>query len=158
MFTSIERRSTIVVVSAILVACVGASALAQEASVKTLTLQESMDIALTENLSVKVAVEKVEMAKQKVNEARAAFMPVLSVSGSYTYFGELPTIELDLGLPPELMEIFGGEAGAEQDGGSTEIETGSEDTYRAGLSLQQPIFTWGKLLNNYKQFKLSLEA
>lgn len=138
------------------------SASGQEASVRTLssnevkelTLQESIDIALADNLSVKTAEEKVETAEQKVKEARAAMMPSLSGSGSYTYFGKLPTIEFDLelpGIPPELMGGAGG-------GGPTEIEMGHEDTYRGGLSLQQPIFTWGKIHNNYKQTKLSLEA
>lgn len=156
MFIRMERYVAIPVVSAILMACMWGSALGQEAPIKTLSLQESMDTAMAENLSMKAAEEKVETAKQKVNEARAGFMPVLSASGSYVFFGKLPTVELDLGLPPEIMEMFGVEGA--QDSGPTEIETGSEDSYRAGLSLQQPIFTWGKILNNYKQSKLSLEA
>jgi outer membrane protein TolC len=119
-----------------------------------MTLQESIDMALVENLTVKAAEEKVETAEQKVKEVRAAFMPVLSASGSYTYFGELPTIEFDLELPGIPPELVGGAGG----GGPTEIETGFEDTYRGELSLQQPIFTWGKIYNNYKQAKLSLEA
>ena len=156
MFIRIKGYIAIPVVSALLIACAWGSALGQEAPIKTLSLQESMDTAMAENLSVKAAEEKVETAKQKINEARAGFMPVLSASGSYVFFGKLPTVELDLGLPPEIMEMFG--AGGAEDSGPSEIETGSEDSYRAGLSLQQPIFTWGKILNNYKQSKLSLEA
>lgn len=156
MFIRIKGYMAIPVVSALLIACMWGSALGQEAPIKTLSLQESMDTAMAENLSMKAAEEKVETAKQKVNEARAGFMPVLSASGSYVFFGKLPTVELDLGLPPEIMEMFGVEGA--QDSGPTEIETGSEDSYRVGLSLQQPIFTWGKILNNYKQSKLSLEA
>lgn len=156
MFIRMERYIAISVVSALLIACMWGSALSQETPIRTLSLQESMDTAMAENLSVKIAEEKVEAAKQKVNEARAGFIPVLSASGSYTFFGKLPTIELDLGLPPEIMEMFG--AGGAQDSGPTEIETGSENTYRAGLSLQQPIFTWGQILNNYRQSKLGLEA
>ncbi len=136
---------------------------AQEASGRTLTLQESTDIALAENLSVKAAEEKVETAKQKVKEARGAFMPVLSASGSYTYFGELPTMELEfdpsmLGLSPEMMQMMGTGAETEEDAEPNEMAMGKEDTYRAGLSIQQPIFTWGKIYNNYKQANLSLEA
>ena len=156
MSICIGRYFAIPVVSAFILACAWGSAPGQEASVRTLSLQESIDTALAENLSVKTAEEKVETAKQKVNEARAGFMPALSASGSYTYFGKLPTMEFDIGLPPELLEMIG--AGGAQDSGPTEIEMGEEDTYRAGLSLRQPIFTWGQLLNNYKQSKLSLEA
>ena len=127
------------------------AALGQEASIRILILQESIDIALVDNLSVKAAEEKVKTAEQKVKEARSAMMPSISGSGSYTYFGKLPTIEFDLELPGNLAEVMGG-------GGPTEIEMGYEDTYRAGLSIQQPIFTWGKIYNNYKQAKLSLGA
>ena len=151
-----RRRLAIAFISTFLLACSWGFALGQGTPVRTLSLQESIDTAMIENLSVKVAEEKVETAKQKVNEARAGFMPVLSASGSYVFFGRLPTVELDLGLPPEVMEMFGVEGA--QDSGPSEIETGSEDTYRVGLSLQQPIFTWGQILNNYKQSKLSLEA
>jgi outer membrane protein TolC len=140
---------------------------AQDASARTLTLQESVDLALAQNLSVKTAEEKVETAKQKVSEARAGFMPVLSASGSYTYFGKLPTMNLDfspedLGLPPGLLGMPGGKEEIPQTESAEEessgIEMGSEDTYRAGVSIQQPIFTWGKIYNNYKQSRLSLEA
>jgi len=159
MFTSIKRRFAVSVILALFAAFTWVS----EAPARTLTLQESMDIALAENLSVKAADEKVEVAKQKVSEARAAFMPVLSASGSYTYFGELPTMEFDLdlsamGLSPEILQMMSG--GQEPAGESepSEIPMGEEDTYKVGVSLQQPIFTWGKICNNYKQSKLSLEA
>jgi outer membrane protein len=141
-------------------ACAWVSTFGEEVSVRTLTLQESIDMALADNLSVKAAEEKVKTAEQKVGESRAAFMPVLSASGSYTYMGEIPTIEMEfdsamLGLASEMM---GGGAEAEAGGGPTEIPMGYEDTYKAGLSIQQPVFTWGKVYNNYKQAKLSLEA
>ena len=155
MSICIRKRYVVIVISVFLLACARLSALGQGTSVRALSLQESIDTAMAENLSVKIAEEKVEAAKQKVNEAKAAFMPVISASGSYTFFGKLPTTELDLDLPPEILGMFGGGG---QTSGSSEIEIGSEDTYRAGLSLQQPIFTWGQILNNYKQSKFSMEA
>jgi outer membrane protein TolC len=167
MFARVGRSFMTVIASIMLFACVWGNALGQEASVRTLTLQESIDIAMTENLSMKTAEEKVETAKQKVNEARAAFMPVVSASGSYTYFGELPTMEFDfdasmLGLSPELMQMMGGgqdqPQAQEQESEPPEIPMGEEDTYQVGVSIQQPIFTWGKIYNNYKQSRLSLEA
>jgi outer membrane protein TolC len=159
MLLYIRKRLTTAVASSVLLIGIWVSALGQETSLRTLTLQESVASALDHNLSVKVAEEKVEIAKQKVKEARAALMPSLSGTGSYTYFGKLSTIEFDLdpsilGLPPEMM----GGAGAAQSSEPTEIEMGFEDTYKAGLSLQQPIFTWGKIYNNYKQAMLGLEA
>ena len=136
------------------------SASAEEASVRALTLQESINIALTDNLSMKTAEEKVRMAEQKAKEARAAFMPVLSASGSYTYFGELPTMQFDFdpsmfGLPPEIM---GNGAEAKESAEPNEIPMGQEDTYKVGLTIQQPVFMWGKIHNSYKQAILNLEA
>lgn len=163
MFYLTGKRFVIPVASVILFACAWMSASGQEVSNRTLTMEESMATALSKNLTVKAAEARVEMAKQKVNEARAAFMPVLSASGSYTYFGELPIMTFDfdpsaLGLSPELMEALGGDAGATTESEPSEIPVGEEDTYRAGLSIQQPIFAWGKIHNNYKQAKLSMEA
>ena len=126
-----------------------ASVLGQE----TLSLQESIDMAMAENLSVKATQEKVNTAEQKIKEAIAAMLPSLSASGSYTYFGKLPTMVFDIdpsmfGLPPELLETMGGGAQAQGDAQPNEIP----------VALQQPIFMWGKLYNNYKQSKLNLEA
>ena len=139
------------------------SASGQEAAVRALTLQESIDIALEDSLSLKIAEERVRTAEQKVNEARAAMIPSLSANGSYTYFGKLPTMIFDfdpsaLGLSPEIMGLLGGGSEAPEDSAPSEIPVGQEDTYRAGLTVQQPVFMWGKLYNNCKQAKSGLEA
>lgn len=139
------------------------SAHGQETSIRALTLQKTIEMAMANNLTVKAAEEKVKTAEQRVNEARASFMPVLSATGSYTYFGKLRTMKFEfdpsmLGLSPEMLQMMGGGAQPDGDKGPSEIPMGEEDTYRAGLSIQQPIFVWGKIYNNYKQAKLSLEA
>jgi outer membrane protein TolC len=54
--------------------------------------------------------------------------------------------------------MMGGGAQPQEDAEPNRIPVGQEDTYRAGLTIQQPIFMWGKLYNNYRQVKLSLEA
>lgn len=130
------------------------SAYGQEGSIKTMTLQESIDIAMANNLTIKSSQEKVKTAEHKVNEARAGFMPSVSATAGYMYYGNLPTMEFNLdlsalGLPPGL---------APESSGSSEIPLGNEDTYSAALSAQQPLFTWWKITNNYKQAKLNLEA
>jgi len=164
MFNITTKRFVIPIVSAILLSCAWVSASGQEISPRTLNLEESINIALAENLTVKSAEAGLEIAKQKVNEARAGFMPVLSATGSYTYFGELPTMDIDFdlsafGLSPELMQMMGMDTPpADEESKSGGIPVGSVDTYSAGLSLQQPLFTWGKIYNNYKQAKISMEA
>jgi len=131
------------------------SAWCQDKVIKILTLQDSIQIAMENNLMIKNAHEKVKSAELKVNEARASMMPSISATGSYTYMGEIPTIEFN--LDPSALGLPAGIPGMGS-GGKNEIPMGYEDTYSAGLSAQQPIFTWWKLSNNYKQAKLSLEA
>lgn len=155
---------TLCLASCILILISWSSVYGQETSGKTLTLQESISSALENNLAIKTAEEKVETAKQKVKEALGAMLPSLSASGSYTYFGELPTTVFDIdpsmfGLPPEMMQAMGGDgADAEEESEPNRIPMGQEDTYRAGLTLQQPVFMWGKLYNNYKQAKFGFQA
>jgi len=156
------NRYVILTVMVFLSAYIGASALSQE-TFRAMTLRESIATALANNLSVKAAEEKVKLAEAQVNEARGAMMPNISGSGSYTYFGKLPEMEFD--FSGMLSGMLGGGQGAPPSsgdglptGGSVRIPVGKEDTYQIGLSLQQPIFTWGKIYNAYKQAKLSLEA
>ena len=142
----------------------------------TFTLQESIAFAKENSKSIKMTIENVELAKGKVNEAISAVLPNLSGSGSYTYFIEPPVI-LDektmADMQKALSSIFPpGMTMPPSDG--TEVtmpppteETGQEGptsieadkhNYQASVTLQQPLFTWGKLLNNHKQAKLSLQA
>lgn len=140
------------------------------------TLQESIDFARENSKKIKSAMENVESAKGKVNEAISGMLPQLSANGSYTYFVEPPVImdektmadmqealasifppmpQPDEGaMPPTGTEVPAYE-GAEQ--GPTSIEA-DKHNYQASLSLQQPLFTWGKIYNNYKQAKLNLQA
>ncbi|MFQ6040460.1 MAG: TolC family protein [Candidatus Poribacteria bacterium] len=141
----------------------------------TFTLQESIVFAKENSKSIKIAQENIELAKGKVNEALSAMLPNLSGGGSYTYFIEPPVI-LDektmADMQKALSSIFPpgmsippsteGEAtippGAETpQQGPTRIEA-DKHNYKVSATLQQPLFTWGKLLNNYKQAKLNLQA
>lgn len=129
----------------------------------TLTLQESLDFAYKNSKSIKLAQEKVNLAEGKVSEALAAMLPNISGSGSYTYFIQ-PLIIMDEETISQMQEAFKGilpetppEQPAEGSELSSEIEA-DKHNLRASLSLQQPLFTWGKLINNYKQAKFNLEA
>ncbi|MBD3180901.1 hypothetical protein GF312_01345 [Candidatus Poribacteria bacterium] len=162
MYKCFGKHFIIPVTTAIFMVYMICSAVAQEGNTSTLTLEGSIDAAMENNLSIKTAEEKVETARHKVKEALGAMFPSLSANASYTYFGKLPTMAFDLdpsalGIPPEMLEMMG--QGAAQEGSEpNEIPMGEEDTYSTGLTLQQPLFMWGKLINNYKQTKYSLEA
>ncbi|MGB9595245.1 MAG: TolC family protein [Candidatus Poribacteria bacterium] len=128
----------------------------------TMTLEESIEAAMKNNLGLKTAEEKVKSAEQKVNEARSAMLPSASVTGSYTYLGKTDT--------SSFSSLLGGGIGgfgapAKIDQGSFGGMTGlpftikiPKDNYNVGLAVRQPLFTWGKIFNAYKQSKLALEA
>ncbi|MBM3235383.1 TolC family protein [Candidatus Poribacteria bacterium] len=152
----------------------GEDVIAQQQST-TFTLQESIAFAKENSKSIKMAIENVELAKGKVNEAISAMLPNLSGSGSYTYFLEPPVVldektmadmqkALSSIFPPGMTMPSSTEGGitmpqstevAKQ--GPTSIEA-DKHNYKASATLQQPLFTWGKLMNNYKQAKLNWQA
>lgn len=106
-----------------------------------LSLDQCLETAYKNNKPLLQLEEKINSARYKIEEARSGFFPQLSLSGSYTRLGNVPgyespgmTIMLDsmkLQFPP------------------TKITMGSADNYNFGLSLQQPLFTWGKIRNSY---------
>ncbi len=159
------RESLIIIMAFILIFSVN-NTFSQESS--SLTLEECIKIAMENNISIKSAQEKVKLAEQKVNEARASFMPSISGSGTYTYAGKLPEFEIDFssmlsgmpagaqGAPPEDNMSSGGFSG--MGSSSSAFAFGKKHTSQVGLSLQQAIFTWGKILNSYKQANLNLES
>lgn len=137
----------------------------------TLTLQESLDFAYKNSKSIKIAQENVKLTEGKVDEAIAAMLPNISGTGSYTYFIK-PLVVMDEETISQMQEAFKGMFPAMPPGtgagmpptqpaagpaSPTKIEA-DEHNFRASATLQQPLFTWGKLINNYKQAKLNLEA
>ena len=104
---------------------------------QALTLNEAIDIALNNNLQILLAKEKAKEAEQKVKGAFAGYFPSLSLNGTYTHLGEVPSIS----LPPP----FG------------EVPMGEQDTTSFTLSLTQPVYTSGKLTLAHKQARLNYQ-
>jgi len=67
---------------------------AQE-STETFTLAHGINHALSNSREFQVAQKDVELAAEKVKEARAALLPQLTLDASYTFNGDLSTIVLD---------------------------------------------------------------
>jgi len=129
------------------------------------TLRESITFARENSKSVKMVLENVELKKGKVTEAISAMLPNLSGSGSYTYFIEPPVI-LDEQTMADMQKAIASifppgmpvpQATEGQNQESSVIEA-DKHNYQVSVALQQPLFTWGKLINNYKQAKLNLQA
>jgi outer membrane protein TolC len=97
---------------------------------RELTLEKSIEIALQSNKKVLAARERVAGTKGELIVARAGFLPVLSLGGNYLRLAEGQKISM---------------------GGGSEIVVRAEDTYSASATIEQPIFTWGRILNSYRQ-------
>ncbi|MDR2859001.1 MAG: TolC family protein [Mediterranea sp.] len=88
----------------------------------TLTLDRALEIALSENPTIIVAGQEIELKKQANREAYAGLFPEASLSGSYSRTLKKQTMVMD----------FGGQ--------STTIKMGSDNTYNGGLSVSLPLF------------------
>ncbi|MDI6807940.1 MAG: TolC family protein [Candidatus Eisenbacteria bacterium] len=106
----------------------------------TLNLEKSLDTAYKNNRGRLAQKEKILTSQFKISEARAGFYPRLSLQGSYTYLGVVPSFVFSM---PGL--------------GTRTIPMGFQDNYNFKLVLQQPIFTWGRLRNAYSISKRNLE-
>jgi len=119
-----------------LLACATAVCLiiAPEISADTLSLDlnEATTIALENNHDLVIAEYKIDEATAGVRSARTNFFPALKSQGSYTRLDEIPYLD---------ASAFGGQG---------KIYVGDDDNYNINLSLQQPIFTGFKLINNLK--------
>ncbi len=107
----------------------------------TITLDKAIDRALEHNERILVSKDGVSQAKAGVMIARSGFLPKIDAQASYTKLAELPTIE---------MEIPGA--------GAMAFKMGEQENYVTRASLQQPLFTWGKVLNGYQISKLNVDA
>jgi len=97
---------------------------------KELTQEESIEIALKNNKRLLAARERVEIAKGDLIVARAGFLPTLSLEANYLRLGKGQKISM---------------------GEGSEIVVRGEDTYSATATVEQPLFTWGRILNGYRQ-------
>jgi outer membrane protein len=94
-----------------------------------LTLEESIEIALEKNPTLKGAQGAIKEAKYRRLGAVSDFLPQVDTQYSYTWLDEAPTFS----LPPMVPER----------------QVGSRDFYTWQSSVTQPVFTGGALTNNY---------
>lgn len=117
------------------------SQLAQSQEKLTLTLQDSIQLALSQNPYHLASEEKVEGAKHKLREAASSFFPSLNAQGVHTLNEKLFELEMPSfipGQPPRRVTID------------------FTKDYQFSLSFSLPIFTSGRLTSNFKQAKYSL--
>jgi outer membrane protein len=100
-----------------------------------LNLDQCLQTSYQNNKNLLQLEEKINSARYKIDEARSGFFPQLSLSGSYTRLGKIPSYDV---------------------GGGMKFSLGTENNYNLSLSYQQPLFTWGKIRSGYDISKYNL--
>ncbi len=95
---------------------------AQNGGVVTLTLNEALEIALSENPTIKIADQEIQLKKEVKKEAYYNLIPEFSLSGSYSRTLKKQTMVMDF------------------DGQSQTLKVGSDNSYSGGLNISLPIF------------------
>ena len=112
----------------------------------TLTLEESIEIALKNSLTIDMAREGIKSAEAQKQEAITAFLPKFSTSYSYTLLNEAPFSRFQ-GMPAPFSTLNG-----------QEVPAGTRDNYNWTIEARQPLFTGGGLISNYQASKIGEDA
>ena len=89
-----------------------------------LTLEEAVRVALANNRQILIAKEKIEEARQRIEEAKAGYLPAINLSGTYTRLSETPSMSVP---------------------GYGSIEMGKADNYMSRVSFTQVLYSGGSL-------------
>ena len=129
---------------------------------KALTLEDSIQIARQTNLSIQTTQERVKSAEAQVRSAYAGLLPNVALNSSYRYAGALPKSVLEAsgafgppGAGGEMSPLPTGDGDSEN---IIELEFGAHHNFQADLTLNQPIFAWGRYYKSYQSAKLNLAA
>lgn len=134
-----------------------------------LTVERAVELALKNNYQLKQNEEKVLEAAAGKGAAFGSFLPQISASGSYTRLGAVNQFEMVAPvyqmLPLRVYDPMTGQIIGFTDsvplpvGADTvRMALGSQNNYLLRGTVQQTLFTWGKLINAYQIAGLSLEA
>lgn len=130
---------------------------------KVYNLEDSLEIAKQNNLSIQSAEQVLKSAKSQIGIARASLLPRLIANGNYTYFKDVQksviSAEGSFGFPSP-----GGEMDAmsmpsvDNEAELIELEFGAHHNVQGTVSLTQPIFAWGRHYYGYQAAKLQYQA
>jgi outer membrane protein TolC len=107
----------------------------------TLTLEKSIQLALSQNPYHLAAGERVETARARIREAVAGFLPSLNAQGLHTLDEKLFFLEFPSFIPGQLPQ---------------RISMDFTRDYQFSLSLSLPLFTGGRLTSGFRQAKYGL--
>jgi outer membrane protein len=103
------------------------------------TLQQSISLALENSYKIKARDERIAQTNDILKQSRADFLPKVGIDYSYNYFSEVPVSRYTLL------------------GSQVEIPVGTQNNWRWGTFVRQPIFTGFALLSNYRLSELGID-
>lgn len=109
----------------------------------TLTLEDSIHLALSQNPYHLAAGERVKAAKSKIREAAASFLPSLNAQGLTTLDEKLFELEFPSFIPGEPPQ---------------KVSVDFTRDYQFSMSFSLPLFTSGRLVSGYKQARYNLQS
>jgi outer membrane protein TolC len=109
----------------------------------TLTLEDSIQLALSQNPSHLASEERVYAAKSQVREAISGFFPSLNAQGMSTLKEKVFELEFPSMIPGEAPQ---------------RVEFDFTRDYQIALSLSIPLFTGGRLKSGYRQAKYNYRS
>ncbi len=110
-----------------------------------ISLQESIGVALRQNMLIQAAKEGVNVAEAQKKEALTGFFPKLSTSYSYARVNPAPWAYM---APITLNSPFGPLTSP-----ANTMIMGTQDNYTWGLEFRQPLFAGGAIYANYQANK-----
>ncbi len=108
-----------------------------------LTLQQSIDLALSQSVLIQSAREGVRGAEAQKQEAFTGFLPKFSTSYSYTKLNEQPTSTVTLPSLPSTRPFT--------------MPVGTQDNYTWAIEVKQPLFSGGGIVANYQANRIGTD-
>lgn len=134
-------KKAFLILSAML-AVVGVQAQEPQGEVLTLSLEQALEIALSENPTIKIADEEIQIKRYAKQGTYASLYPQIDATGSYQRVIEKQTMSMD----------FGGQ--------TQTIKVGSDNSFNGGLSLAMPLINaqlWSSLKVSALDVELAVE-
>ncbi len=110
-----------------------------------LSLQQASDMAVQNNHLLKIKQMQVNEKKQKINEDKVKYFPVVGIGSEYMYNSDLPGLTIDkgsFGALPMLYQLPDGNlttVNVELPAENKTFEMGEHKTFNAGATFYQPI-------------------
>lgn len=126
-------RQILVIISLLLVPATGVGAV-------TLTLEECVDLATSNNRGMKSVEMEVAASREDIAISRSGFLPALKMKAAYSLIDRPGRLIID-------RNSFGGNIPPQ----NVEISTNNRDFYYANVTLDQPLFTGWRLTHTLKK-------